>query len=155
MTWLLAQIRRVPDIVAAALLATITVLIAAQVLVRYVLGGSLVWSEELTRLLFVWMVLIAAASTPPMRVDMFVELLPAHGQALVRLLGEIVVIALTLLLIYGAWGMMDLTQYDTYMALGISLWWLYLGLFVGAGLWLLRSLTTLAGHLLALFKRSA
>ena len=144
MTWLLAQIRRVPDIVAAALLATITVLIAAQVLVRYVLGGSLVW-----------MVLIAAASTPPMRVDMFVELLPARGQALVRLLGEIVVIALTLLLIYGAWGMMDLTQYDTYMALGISLWWLYLGLFVGAGLWLLRSLTTLAGHLLALFKRSA
>lgn len=150
MTWLFAQLRRVPDVVAAALLVTITVLIAAQVLVRYVLGGSLVWSEELTRLLFVWMVLIAAATTPAMRVDMFVDLLPARGRALIRLLGEAVVIALTLLLAYGAWGMMDLTQYDTYMALGISLWWLYLSLFVSAGLWLLRSMATLARHLRAL-----
>ena len=150
MTWLLMQIRRVPDFISAALLATITVLIAAQVLVRYVLGGSLVWSEELTRLLFVWMVLIAAATTPPMRVDMFVELLPARGKAIVNLVGELIVIALTLLLIHGAWGMMDLTQFDTYMALGISLWWLYLSLFVAAWLWLVRSLSTLATHWRAL-----
>lgn len=130
------------DIVSAALLAVVTLLICAQVLVRYALGGSLVWSEELTRLLFVWMVLIAAVSAPPMRVDMLVEVLPPRLGALIRLLGELVVMALTLVLIYGAWGMMDLTEFDTYTALGISLRWLYLALFVAASLWLLRSLDT-------------
>ena len=44
---------RLPDTLAAVLLFVITVLITAQVLVRYAFGGSLVWSEELTRLLFV------------------------------------------------------------------------------------------------------
>lgn len=143
----LARLSRLPDIVAATLLAVVTLLISAQVLVRYALGGSLVWSEELTRLLFVWMVLIAATTAPPMRVDLFVDILAPRLRALVRLLGELIVFALTLVLVYGAWGMMDLTEFDTYTALGISIRWLYLALFVGGGLWLLRSLGTLGSCL--------
>jgi TRAP-type C4-dicarboxylate transport system permease small subunit len=142
---------RIPDIVSAGLLVLITLLVSAQVLVRYALGGSLVWSEELTRLLFVWMVVIAATNAPPMRVDLFVAILPPRWRALVRLLGELLVFALTLVLIYGAWGMMDLTEFDTYTALGISVRWLYLALFVGGALWLLRSLGTLARCLRELF----
>ncbi|MFP5405854.1 MAG: TRAP transporter small permease, partial [Gammaproteobacteria bacterium] len=140
---LMARLFRIPDIVSAGLLAVITLLVSAQVLVRYALGGSLVWSEELTRLLFVWMVVVAGTHAPPMRVDLFVEILPPRWQALVRLLAELLVIALTLVLIYGAWGMMDLTEFDTYTALGISVRWLYLALFVGGALWILRSLGTL------------
>lgn len=140
---LLAGLLRLPDIVAGALLAVLTLLIAAQVLVRYALGGSLVWSEELTRLLFVWLILVAATTAPPMRVDLFVDLLSPRGRALARLFSDLVVFALTLILLYGAWGMMDLMQFDTYTALGISLRWLYLALFVGALLWLLRSFGTI------------
>jgi TRAP-type transport system small permease protein len=143
MRYPLARLCRLPDIVAATLLAIVTLLISAQVLVRYAFGGSLVWSEELTRLLFVWMVLIAATTAPPMRVDMFVDLLAPRLRALIRLLGELIVISLTLVLLYGAWGMIDLTEFDTYTALGISIRWLYLALFVAAGLWLLRSVGTL------------
>ena len=139
----LARLCRLPDIVAGTLLAIVTLLISAQVLVRYAFGGSLVWSEELTRLLFVWMVLIAATTAPPMRVDMFVDLLAPRLRALIRLLGELIVISLTLVLLYGAWGMIDLTEFDTYTALGISIRWLYLALFVAGGLWLLRSVGTL------------
>lgn len=138
-------IKRLPDLVAAALLAVVTVLICAQVIVRYALGGSLVWSEELTRLLFVWMVLVAAASAPPMRVDLFVDMLPPRLRALLRLLSETIVIALVLLLVYGAWGMIELTEFDTYTALGISLRWLYLALLASGVMWLLRSLGILAG----------
>jgi TRAP-type C4-dicarboxylate transport system permease small subunit len=142
---------RIPDVVAAILLAVVTLLITAQVLVRYALGGSLVWSEELTRLLFVWMVLVGAASAAPMRVDLFVDLMPRRLAAFVRLLGELVVMALTVVLVYGAWGMMDLTAFDTYTALGISIRWLYLALLVGGSLWLLRSLATLAREARELF----
>ncbi|MBA3479763.1 MAG: TRAP transporter small permease [Lautropia sp.] len=144
---LLASICRLPDIVAAALLALVTLLVSAQVLVRYALGGSLVWSEELTRLLFVWMVLIAATTAAPMRVDLFVDMLSPRLRALTRLLAEAVVFGLILVLMYGAWGMMDLTQFDTYTALGISVRWLYLALFVSSALWILRSLATLGRSL--------
>ena len=147
MSRLIGRLSRIPDVVSGFLLAVITVLVSAQVLVRYALGGSLVWSEELTRLLFVWMVVIGATRAQPMRVDLFVDILPPRWRALVRLLGEALVSALTLVLIYGAWGMMDLTQFDTYTALGISVWWLYLALFAGGALWLLRSAATLWGCL--------
>ena len=60
-------------------------------------------------------------------------------------------IGLILLLIYGAWGMMDLTQFDTYTALGISVRWLYLALFVSSGLWVVRTLVTLGRNLRDLF----
>jgi TRAP-type C4-dicarboxylate transport system permease small subunit len=150
LTSFLSRLGRLPDIVAAALLAIVTLLISAQVLVRYALGGSLVWSEELTRLLFVWMVLIAAATAPPMRVDLFVDLMPPRLRALARLFSEALVLALTLVLIYGAWGMIDLTEFDTYTALGISIRWLYLALLLSGGLWLLRSLAAMRRSLLDL-----
>ncbi len=129
-----------PDALAALLLLAVTVLVCAQVLVRYALGGSLVWSEELTRLLFVWMVLVAAVSAPRMQVDFIVELLPPRLRALQRLLVELLVIGLTVVLIQGAWGMMDLRQFDNYITLGISVSWLYLSLFLAGMAWLIRSI---------------
>ena len=68
MSRILALLAQLPNIVAAVVLATITLLVVAQVIVRYVLGGSLAWSEELTRLLFVWMVLVAASRAQPVAV---------------------------------------------------------------------------------------
>jgi len=133
---------RLPDALAAVLLFVITVLITAQVLVRYAFGGSLVWSEELTRLLFVWMVMVAAVTAPRMQVDFLVDLFPPRLRALQRILVEFVVMGLTIILIQGAWGMMDLRQFDTYIALGISVSWVYLSLCLGGFAWLLRSLAT-------------
>ena len=137
---------RLPDTLAAVLLFVITVLITAQVLVRYAFGGSLVWSEELTRLLFVWMVLVAAVTAPRMQVDFLVDLLPPRLRALQRILVEFVVMGLTIILIQGAWGMMDLRQFDIYIALGIPVSWVYLSLFLAGFAWLLRSLATVVAQ---------
>ncbi len=147
-----ARLAALPDALAAGLLAVVTVLVTAQVVVRYGTSGSLVWSEELTRLLFVWMVLIAAVTAPRMQVDFVVELMPARGQAVLRLLSELLVIAITCVLIYGAWGMMELTEFDTYIALGISVRWLYLSMFLAACAWLLRSGALAIGQIRMLLK---
>jgi TRAP-type C4-dicarboxylate transport system permease small subunit len=136
-----------PDALAALLLLAVTVLVCAQVVVRYALGGSLVWSEELTRLLFVWMVLVAAVGAPRMQVDFVVERLPARLRALQRLLVELLVIGLTVILIQGAWGMMDLRQFDNYITLGISVRWLYLSLFLAGMAWLIRSVGIVVAQL--------
>ena len=142
----LTLLLRLPDVLAAVLLFVITFLVTAQVLVRYALGGSLVWSEELTRLLFVWMVLVAAVTAPRMQVDFLVDLLPPRLRALQRILVEFVVMGLTVVLIQGAWGMMDLRQFDTYIALGISVSWIYLSLFLAGFAWVLRSLATVVAN---------
>jgi TRAP-type C4-dicarboxylate transport system permease small subunit len=85
------------------------------------------------------MVLVAAVSAPRMQVDFIVELLPPRLRALQRLLVELLVIGLTVVLIQGAWGMMDLRQFDNYITLGISVRWLYLSLFLAGMAWLIRS----------------
>ena len=139
-------IMRLPDSLAAVLLFVIAVLITAQVLVRYAFGGSLVWSEELTRLLFVWMVMVAAVTAPQMQVDFLVDLFPPRLRALQRILVEFVVMGLTIILIQGALGMMDLRQFDIYIALGISVSWVYLSLFLAGFAWLLRSLATVVAQ---------
>lgn len=142
---------RIPDIAAAALLAAITLLVVAQVVVRYLLGGSLAWSEELTRLLFVWMVLVAASRAEPMRIDQLLDAMPARLAAFIRLLGTCLVAALTGYLIVGAWGMMDLTEFDTYIALGISVRWIYCALLVAGVLWLIRAAADIVRHARAIF----
>lgn len=143
---MLAFLARLPDIAAAVLLAGVTLLVVAQVFVRYMLGGSLVWSEELTRLLFVWMVLIAASRAQPMRIDQLLDAMPPRVAALFRLLGEVLVAGLTVLLLVGTWGMIDLTEFDMYIALGISVRWLYAALLVGGALWLVRSAVEILRH---------
>ena len=146
MSRVFALLAQLPNVVAAVVLATITLLVVAQVIVRYVLGGSLAWSEELTRLLFVWMVLVAASRAQPMRIDQLVLALPKRLGIFVYLIGEMLVTALTVYLMVGAWGMMDLTEFDRYIALGISVQFLYCALLVGGGLWLLRSLAGIVAH---------
>ena len=43
--------------------ATLTILAFAQVLMRYVFGGSLSWSEEAVRFLFIWLSFIGFSIT--------------------------------------------------------------------------------------------
>jgi TRAP-type transport system small permease protein len=146
---------RALDIVAAALVGAIALLVAAQVTVRYLLGGSLVWSEELTRLLFVWMVLVGASRAQPMRIEAFVAALPPRVAALLALVADAIVFALTAILVWGAWGMAELTQGDSYIALGISVSWAYVALVVSGVLWLVRTLLEAGEHLAAALGRVA
>src|SRR3954453_2127698 len=86
---LLARVcERTIDGAAAVLVFAIAALVFAQVIVRYVLGGSLVWSEELTRVLFVWMVLLAASTAEPMRIDFVLQALPIRVAAAVSIVAE-------------------------------------------------------------------
>jgi TRAP-type C4-dicarboxylate transport system permease small subunit len=50
--------------------------------------------------------------------------------------------------------MMDLRQFDTYIALGISVSWVYLSLFLAGFAWVLRSLATVVANLRTLTGQS-
>jgi TRAP-type C4-dicarboxylate transport system permease small subunit len=124
----------------------IAALVFAQVIVRYVIGGSLVWSEELTRVLFVWMVLLAASTAEPMRINFVVQALPLQVAAAVSVLAETVVFGLTCYLVWGAWGMVELTSEDRFTAVDLSVSWIYIALLVSATFWLVRSAKQLIVH---------
>jgi TRAP-type C4-dicarboxylate transport system permease small subunit len=66
---LIAGIDRALDWIAAALLLAILCITTARVAGRYLFGLSFPWSEELTRLLFIWLVLIGAARARHMSID--------------------------------------------------------------------------------------
>src|SRR3990170_4887410 len=58
------QIRKsiaVPDMILAAILGVIVIVMFLQVFFRYALNNSLTWNEEITRFLFIWLVFLGTA----------------------------------------------------------------------------------------------
>jgi len=144
---MLGLLKRLVDTACALLLGVIAALAFFQVVARYILGFSTPWSEELLRLLFVWLALLGAARTVHMRVDMLVQ---AAGPLIRRglvLLQALVAVGLLVLLIWHGLTLIELTAYDRYTALPVSVQWLYWAIVVAGGLWLLFLITETAAKL--------
>lgn len=137
----LPWLRRLLDAVAALLLLSVLGVTVARVAARYLLGESMPWSEELTRLLFIWLILIGASRARHLRIDMVPDLL---GRGWARFCLELAVAVLSVgllgLIIWKGFGLIALTVYDRYTALDLSLQYLYWSLIVGGGLWILMTL---------------
>lgn len=127
---------RILDIVVGTLLLVIVIVMLAQVFGRYVLDNSLVWSEELTRLLHVWMVMLAAIKAAHMRIDLLLDRLPARLRQVAELAGAALSCALLTLMIKGGLNMIKLTAYDRYTGLQLSMQYVYVALVVGVVLWI-------------------
>lgn len=136
-------LRRLLDAAAALLLAGVLLIAGARVAGRYLLGESLPWSEELTRLLFVWLVLIGASRANHMRIDFIPDLLRGRARRCLELVVAALSVGLLGLLVWKAFGLIKLTTYDRYTALDLSLQYLYWSLIVGGGLWIATTLLAL------------
>ena len=130
---------------AALLLAAVTILGIAQVIARYVFNASLVWSEELIRLLYVWLVLVAATTAPHMRVGLVADAATGWLGAGLRVFRTLVVVALLVVLIQGALTLNASLGSDRYVTLGITKSWYWSGTIVCGVLWIVTLLTGLAG----------
>ena len=144
MRYAISIIHRVLDAAAALLLVVVLGLTTSQVVFRYVLGISMPWTEELTRLLFVWLVLISASRTRHMTIDLIPNaIVPGRKRRMLEI-GTTVVGMLTLLvLIYYAFGLLEIVAYDRYTALGVSVQYLYWAVIVGSVFWILTSVAEL------------
>ncbi len=136
-------LHRLLDVAAALLLTALVAITAARVAGRYALGLSMPWSEELTRLLFVWLVMIGAARCAHLRIDLLRERLQGRAGQALDLLVAAVSLALLLLLVRYGHALVELTAFDRYTALGISVQYAYWGLVTGAGLWIVTLLADL------------
>lgn len=127
---------RVLDVLAGFLLLVILGVTLAQVVVRYLLSGSLTWSEELNLLLWVWLILVAAVRSEHMRVDLAERLMPrAVRIVLVAVLGAFALLLLGLLL-KGSVALVRLTWNDYYIALDwLSVRYSFMALTAAGSLW--------------------
>ncbi len=128
--------RRTVDAISALLLVAVFAATLAQVGARYVFNWPMPWSEELTRLLFVWMVMIAAAGAAHMRIDYFADRMSPRMRRTVGLGVGTLCVALLAVMAWKSMGLIDLTRHDRYVALGISVQYLYWAALTGSTLWI-------------------
>ena len=92
------------DVCASAVLASMTAIVAVNVFCRFVLSFSLSWGDEAAQILLVWMTFLGAAIA--MRTgshyafDYLVRSLPVRAGKFFSGLSQLIVIAMTELLLY-------------------------------------------------------
>jgi TRAP-type C4-dicarboxylate transport system permease small subunit len=132
--------RRLLDAAAALLLAAVTGVTFVRVVARYVFGHGMPWSEEATRFLFVWLIMIAAARAAHLRVDLLTDMLRPRARLRAEIAFAALGIGLLVFLIWKDLPLIELTSGDYYTALGISIEYLYWSVVAGCGLWIISIL---------------
>ena len=132
------------EAIVVAMMAMMPVLIGVQIFMRYVMGASLSWSEELARYFFIWATYVGIAyavrKDAHIRVTMGTDLLSASGQTYVRILTHVIFGAFALFVMYQGWFMVEKTfRFGQKSAsLGMPMGIIYLAPFTGFLLVVLR-----------------
>jgi TRAP-type C4-dicarboxylate transport system permease small subunit len=123
----------------AVLVTLLTAITFAQVAARYVLGDPLIWSEEASRYLFVWVSMIGAALAiregGHFGLDLLIRRAPALKPVLGPLVTAVVSVFLVILLKTGI-DETNLAAMQFAMTFPMRMQWAYLALPIGAGLML-------------------
>jgi TRAP-type transport system small permease protein len=98
---------RLIDLLLAALLAVMVLLVFGNVVLRYALNSGITVSEEVSRWLFVWMTflgaIVALKDRAHLGTDMLVSRLPLWGKKACLVLGHLLMLWITWLLFQGSW----------------------------------------------------
>lgn len=119
--------------VIAALLAGMVVLVFGNVILRYAFNTGITYSEELSRLFFVWLTFLGAVVAirehGHLGVDSLLRRLPPGGAKIAVLAGQALMLWAIWLMISGSWTQTLINLHVSAPATGISM-----GVFYGAGL---------------------
>lgn len=117
----------------ALLLAGMVVLVFGNVVLRYAFNAGITYSEELSRIFFIWLTflgaVIAMREHAHLGVDSLLRRLPPNGAKVAILSGQTLMLGATWLMISGSWTQTVINLHVAAPATGISM-----GFFYGAGL---------------------
>jgi TRAP-type C4-dicarboxylate transport system permease small subunit len=106
-TRLIDAIARLIDVLLAAMLAVMVVLVFGNVVLRYALNSGITVSEEVSRWLFVWMTflgaIVALKDHAHLGTDMLVSRLPLWGKKACLVVGQALMLWITWLVLQGSW----------------------------------------------------
>ena len=132
MTAFMEQYRRVVDglniavrWVLAALMLVMTVLIGWQVIARFIVGESLTFSEEVSRFVMVWLVLLGAAYAAKngrlMKVDIVEHMLSGRAKSTVIMVAGVLSIVFYLVLVVFGFFIVSAVSYQMTPATEVSM----------------------------------
>ncbi|WLR95565.1 TRAP transporter small permease [Shinella zoogloeoides] len=117
----------------AALLAAMVVLVFGNVVLRYAFNTGITYSEELSRMFFVWLTFLGAVVAMRehghLGVDSLLRRLPPAAARIAVLIGQALMLWATWLMISGSWTQTLINLHVSAPATGMSM-----GFFYGAGL---------------------
>ncbi len=132
MITILKRIGRVAETGSAWLLAAVTIIVALQVLFRYVLGVIAPWTEELARYTSIWMVyagvIVATVRADHIRVTVLIDRFGSGGQLAVEILAVIVGLFVSGIVFVGSIRLIDLSWRQMAVTIPVSVAFLYVPL---------------------------
>ena len=141
MTRAMLLLRRTLEVVTAALVALITVLVTLEVVLRGFFDISLVVVDEGSRYLMIWIVMLAGALVAQTDEHIRIEMIPRRAsfalRKALRIASQILVMVFLVILIAASLSILPGMRGDRTVTLGISMFPVYLALPVGGGLMLL------------------
>ena len=143
------RIQNVLDALIGAILAIITVSLIYQIFGRYVLGRAPGWTEEVARMLIVWLTMLGTAAClrggSHIAVTVMINAIPAGARILVLWLRDFAILATVAVLAWAGlrYALLNATQDSA--ALEIPMAWAYASLFVGPALVALQLLLSRIG----------
>jgi TRAP-type C4-dicarboxylate transport system permease small subunit len=122
-----------------AMLAMMAILVFGNVVLRYVFNSGIVFSEEVSRFLFMWINLIGALVVLKdhghLGVTSLVEKFGERGQRVCRFIADLLTCVCCLLLIHGTWKQVIIGMDDNAPVTGIPMGYVQLSLlFAGIGM---------------------
>jgi TRAP-type C4-dicarboxylate transport system permease small subunit len=113
-----------------------TVVVCAQVLLRYGFAGSFDWAEETARLCFVWLIFLAMPLAVKrgihVSVEIFTNLLPVGTRKGLQRLTSILSAVLMAIVVYYSFIVLRKTWYETLLTIDISVGWFTVPVLIGA-----------------------
>lgn len=131
------------------LMSGMALLLAVQVFMRYVMGASLSWSEELARYMFIWLIYLGisygAKIMKHIKIEAALNLFPKHLQPYVVILGDVIFLLFALYISWSAYGLVkrQMMLGQTSPAMGMPMWILYAAPMVGFALTAIRQIQTI------------
>lgn len=124
------------------LMVAITATVLAQVVSRYILHDPLIWTDEVSRYLLVWISLVGAAASVRLGshygMSVLVERLPVGMQRPLVALGTLLIAAFaSVVLVFGVIETQDAARQRS-ISLPMRMHWAYMAIPVGGGLMLLH-----------------
>jgi TRAP-type C4-dicarboxylate transport system permease small subunit len=135
---------RTEEFVAVGMLAALGVLLGAQVLLRFVFGLGYGWMEEISRMLFIWVIFLGAVvamrTNLHIRVEAGLMLFPARWRPALAWVGDLLLFAFCIAMAwYGAELVASTLEMEFRLtSTGLSMFWPYLIIPISFGLQALR-----------------
>jgi len=133
-------------------LAAMVIMVFGNVALRYLLDSGITVSDELSRLLFVWLTFLGAVTVlrhgGHLGFDAIVLALPKAGRRVCRIVSDILVIFCCLVFLWGSWLQTEINMGNAAPVSGVALGWTYAAALVGGLGLALLSLADLIAALL-------